>query len=188
MSFFSRNHTDVNPDDWTITKKTIRTTIHENFSKMKNLKVDRWALSLSCYDCDSTSQHYDVTRFKYVFWRRTMHEWVLNIHYQTWIAQGQFINMIRTPSKQWGVCNKFMTASMNYACCLETNQNKAQKNWCTSWPANQTERWKAGAVLNFWMVVQINILCSPPSVHDLTLKQLFYKMISGTHLWKNILR
>ena len=44
---FSRNHTDVNPDDWTITKKTIRTTIHENFSKMKNLKVDRWALSLS---------------------------------------------------------------------------------------------------------------------------------------------
>ena len=44
---FSRNHTDVNPDDWTITKKTIRTTIHENFSKMKKLKVDRWALSLS---------------------------------------------------------------------------------------------------------------------------------------------
>ena len=44
---FSRNHTYVNPDDWTITKKTIRTTIHENFSKMKNLKVDRWALSLT---------------------------------------------------------------------------------------------------------------------------------------------
>ena len=43
---FSRNHTYVNPDDWTITKKTIRTTIHENLSKMKNLKVDRWALSL----------------------------------------------------------------------------------------------------------------------------------------------
>ena len=43
---FSRNHTDINPDDWTITKKTIRTKIHENFSKMKNLKVDRWALSL----------------------------------------------------------------------------------------------------------------------------------------------
>ena len=56
---FSRNHTDINPDDWTITKKTIRTTIHENFSKMKNLKVDRWALSLrrqttmlvSCSQC-----------------------------------------------------------------------------------------------------------------------------------------
>ena len=43
---FWRNHTDINPDDWTITKKTIRTTIHENFSKMKNSKVDRWALSL----------------------------------------------------------------------------------------------------------------------------------------------
>ena len=37
---FSRNHT---------TKTTIRTTIHENFSKMKNLKVDRWALSLSSF-------------------------------------------------------------------------------------------------------------------------------------------
>ena len=44
---FWRNHTDINPDDWTITKKTIRTTIHENFSKMKNSKVDRWALSLN---------------------------------------------------------------------------------------------------------------------------------------------
>ena len=44
---FWRNHTDINPHDWTITKKTIRTTIHENFSKMKNSKVDRWALSLS---------------------------------------------------------------------------------------------------------------------------------------------
>ena len=46
----SRNHTDVNPDDWTITKKTIRTTIHENLSKLKNLKVDRWALSLRWFD------------------------------------------------------------------------------------------------------------------------------------------
>ena len=36
--------------------------------------------------------------------------------------------MIRTPSKQWGVCNKFMNASVNHACCLEANQNKAQKN------------------------------------------------------------
>ena len=44
---FWRNHTDINPDDWIITKKTIRTTIHENFSKMKNSKVDRWALSLN---------------------------------------------------------------------------------------------------------------------------------------------
>ena len=47
MSFFSQNHTEINSDDWTITKKTTRTIKHENFSKMKNLKVDRWALSLN---------------------------------------------------------------------------------------------------------------------------------------------
>ena len=46
MSFFSQNHTEINSDDWTITKKTTRTIKHENFSKMKNLKVHRWALSL----------------------------------------------------------------------------------------------------------------------------------------------
>ena len=46
-----------------------------------------------------------VISHTYVLWRRTMHEWVMNIHYQTWIAQGRFINMIRTPSKQWGVCD-----------------------------------------------------------------------------------
>ena len=67
--------------------------------------VWRTLLLLSCYDCDSTRQHYDVTRFKYVLWRRTMHELVMNIHYRTWIAQGRFLNMIRTPSKQWGVCD-----------------------------------------------------------------------------------
>ena len=55
---FSRNHTDVNPDDWTITKKTIRTTIHENFSKMKNLKVDRWALSLTSRSGSRNSYHF----------------------------------------------------------------------------------------------------------------------------------
>ena len=47
MSFFSQNHTEINSDDWTITKKTTRTIKHENFSKMENLKVDRWALSLT---------------------------------------------------------------------------------------------------------------------------------------------
>ena len=40
MSFFSQNHTEINSDDWTITKKTTRTIKHENFSKMKILKVD----------------------------------------------------------------------------------------------------------------------------------------------------
>ena len=46
---FSQNHTEINSDDWTITKKTTRTIKHENFSKMTNLKVDRWALSLSVW-------------------------------------------------------------------------------------------------------------------------------------------
>ena len=69
----------------------------------------RTVLSLSCYDCDSTHQHYDVTWFEYALWRRTMHEWVMNIHYQTWIAQRRFINMIGTPSKQWGVCDNTRT-------------------------------------------------------------------------------
>ena len=32
--------------------------------------------------------------------------WMGYEYYQTWIAQGRFINMIRTPSKQWGVCYK----------------------------------------------------------------------------------
>ena len=43
---FSQNHTEINSDDWTITKKTTRTIKHEHFSKMKILKVDRRALSL----------------------------------------------------------------------------------------------------------------------------------------------
>ena len=68
--------------------------------------VWRTVLMLSGYYCDSTHQHYDVTQFEYVLWRHTMHEWVMNIHYKTWIAQGRFTNMILTPSKQWGVCDK----------------------------------------------------------------------------------
>ena len=63
--------------------------------------VWRTVLLLSCYDYDSSHQHYDVTRIEYVLWRRTMHEWVMNIHYQTWIP----LNMIRTPLKQWGMCD-----------------------------------------------------------------------------------
>ena len=31
-----------------MTKKTTRTIKHENFSKMKNLEVDRWAVSYKC--------------------------------------------------------------------------------------------------------------------------------------------
>ena len=74
--------------------------------------VWRTVLLLSRYYCDSTHQHYDVTQFEYVLWRHTMHGWVMNIHYKTWIAQGRFTNMILTPSKQWGVCDKKFKVTM----------------------------------------------------------------------------
>ena len=45
-------------------------------------------------------QHYDATQFECALWCHTMHEWVMNIHYQTWIIQGQFTNIILTPSKK----------------------------------------------------------------------------------------
>ena len=32
--------------------------------------------------------HYDVTQFEYVLWRHKMHEWVMNMHYQTWSPKG----------------------------------------------------------------------------------------------------
>ena len=54
-------------------------------------------LLLCCCDCESTQQYYDITLLDYILWRHTMHEWVMNIHYQ---------NIIRTPSKQWGMCDK----------------------------------------------------------------------------------
>ena len=50
--------------------------------------------------------HYDVTQFEYVLWRHTVPGQVMNIHYQTWIAQGRFTNIILTPSKQWDMCDK----------------------------------------------------------------------------------
>ena len=59
--------------------------------------VWRTMLLLCCYHCDCMQQHYDVTQFEYVLWCHTMHEWVMNIHYKTWIAQGRFTNMILTP-------------------------------------------------------------------------------------------
>ena len=78
--------------------------------KRRNLvTVWRTMLLLCCYHCDWMQQHYDVMQFEYVLWRHTMHEWVLNIHYKTWIAQGRFTNTILTPSKQWGVCDNIFT-------------------------------------------------------------------------------
>ena len=39
-------------------------------------------LLLCCYNCYCMQQRYDVTQFDYVLWRHTMHEWVMNIHFQ----------------------------------------------------------------------------------------------------------
>ena len=55
-------------------------------------------LLLCCYHCDCMQQHYDVMQFEYILWHHTMHEWVMNIHYKTWIAQGRFTKIILTPS------------------------------------------------------------------------------------------
>ena len=60
----------------------------------------RWArLLLCCNNSENTQCNYDVTWFEYTLWCHTMHEWVMNIHYQNWIIQGQFTNVIRNPSK-----------------------------------------------------------------------------------------
>ena len=73
-----------------------------NFGETCHLKrsnlvtVWRTMLLLCCYHCDCMQQHYDVTQFKYVLWCHTMHEWVMNIHYKTWIPQERFTNIILT--------------------------------------------------------------------------------------------
>ena len=46
-------------------------------------------------------QHYDIIRFEHALWRNTMHEWIMNIHNQTWITQGRIINISRTPRNSW---------------------------------------------------------------------------------------
>ena len=68
--------------------------------------VWRTKLLLCCYHYVCMQQHYGVTQFEYVLWRHTMHGWVMNIHYKTWIAQARFTNITLAPSKQWGVCDK----------------------------------------------------------------------------------
>ena len=64
----------------------------------------RCGVRYCCY-ADTIVQHYDVKRFEYVLWLNTIHRWVMNLHYQTWI--GRFINISRSPSKQMGVCDKW---------------------------------------------------------------------------------
>ena len=74
-----------------------------------------------CYDCDCTQQHYDIIWFEHVLWHYTMHDWIMNIHYQTWITQGQFPNIILTPSKQCGMCDNMAELSQYDGCsCLGT--------------------------------------------------------------------
>ena len=55
--------------------------------KRRDLVTVWWTkLLLCCCHCDCMQQHYDVTQFEYVLWRRTMHEWVMYIHDKTRIA------------------------------------------------------------------------------------------------------
>ena len=69
--------------------------------KRRDLVTVWWTmLLLCCYHCECMQQHYDVTQFECVLRRHTMHEWVMNIHYKTWIAHGRFTNIILTPSTQ----------------------------------------------------------------------------------------
>ena len=46
-----------------------------------------------------------MTSLSLHMYSHTMHEWVMKIHYRTWMAQGRFTDIILTPSKQWGVCD-----------------------------------------------------------------------------------
>ena len=74
--------------------------------------VTAWwtTLLLCCYNCDCTEKHYDVTQFECVLWRHTMLEW--DYEYLICITKlespKRFTNIIPTPSKQWGVCDKLV--------------------------------------------------------------------------------
>ena len=50
-------------------------------------------------------QQHDVTQFEYVLWRHTMHEWAMDIHYKTWIAQKAIHKHYPHPLKQWDACD-----------------------------------------------------------------------------------
>ena len=72
--------------------------------KRRDLGTMWRTMLLLCFNhCYCMQQHYDVTQFEYVLWRHTIHEWVVNIHYKTWIAQGRFANTIITPRNN-GAC------------------------------------------------------------------------------------
>ena len=67
--------------------------------------------------------HYNVTRCGYIFWCHTIHGRVMNIHYQNWIVQGSFTNIIRIPLKQWCVCGKSVscTEAVMFRFCWESS-------------------------------------------------------------------
>ena len=124
-------------------------------------------LLLSCYDCDRTRKHYDVTRFKYVLWRRTMHAWVMNIHYQTWIGQGRFINMIRTPSKQWGVCDKCMMTMTMITVIAHGRIMKVMLIITDVWEMKQTDLNSTVIVKTFMIeIVDINRIHKLLSIYE----------------------
>ena len=66
------------------------------------------------------------------------HEWVMNIHYKTWTAQGRFTNMILTPSNQWGVCDNVLNHSMRNKCYMS---EMTYPKWLNAWQNCVCPRW-----------------------------------------------
>ena len=74
MSFFHKI-TQINSDDWTITKKTTRTIKHENFSKMKILKIDKWALSLNHHKLVNICIRVKILPYFFSKWKLGSNTW-----------------------------------------------------------------------------------------------------------------
>ena len=119
-------------------------------------------LLLCCYDCESSNimtsrclnTYCDVTQCMNGLWIFIT---------KTWIAQGQFINIIRTPSKQWGMCDNTLS-SQSYRQCLmlpksPTTRNHYDANFllCHHWRHWQLTKWQ---------------LSFPPVIRKLTSSQL----------------
>ena len=132
--------------------------------------VWRTLMLLSCYDCDSTHQHYDVTRFKKVLRRRTMHEWVMKMHYQ-----GRFINMIRTPSKQWGACDKHKYKSYDHR-VTPVSTRMVYDVWYTS-DASKSTFTRSGNKTRSSCMPKLNVY------ERVCMFYLMYSMVSQQLLW-----
>ena len=89
-----------------------------HFGEARHLKrpdmVTVWwtMLLLCCYKC----WLHATALWRHAFWRHTMHEWVMNSHYQTWIAQGRLTNIILTPWNQWGVYDNILCLLIPLPC------------------------------------------------------------------------